>query len=57
MRIIDSDTDVAEGAAWLAAREPRFAYALPQVAPLPTVEIRDYVVTELTLKIVSGARA
>ena len=35
MRIIDSDTDVAEGAAWLAAREPRFAYALPQVAPLP----------------------
>ena len=35
MRIIETDADVAEGAAWLAAHEPRFAIALPQVAPLP----------------------
>lgn len=35
MRIIERDADVAEGAAWLAEHEPRFAYALPLVAPLP----------------------
>ena len=34
-RIIRSDACVAEGAAWLAKTEPRFAYALEQVAPLP----------------------
>ncbi|EPX78935.1 DNA-3-methyladenine glycosylase family protein [Litoreibacter arenae] len=35
MRIIKGDPCVAEGAAWLAAREPRFAEALDQVGPLP----------------------
>ena len=34
-RIIHSLDCVAEGAGWLAAREPRFAYALPLVTPLP----------------------
>lgn len=34
-RIIKGDADVAEGAAWLAAVEPRFAYALEQTGPLP----------------------
>jgi len=33
--IIKSDSDVAEGAAWLAASEPRFAKALGQLGPLP----------------------
>lgn len=35
MRIIKGDSCVAEGAAWLAEREPRFAWALTQVGPLP----------------------
>ncbi len=34
-RIIHGDTDVTEGAAWLAAHDPRFAAALAQVGPLP----------------------
>ncbi len=34
-RIIDTDDCVAEGAAWLAARDPRFAAALAQTGPLP----------------------
>ncbi|RRH74235.1 DNA-3-methyladenine glycosylase family protein [Falsigemmobacter faecalis] len=34
-RIIDTPDCVAEGAAWLAAREPRFAYALELTGPLP----------------------
>ena len=34
-RIIRTDQCVAEGAAWLAAREPRFAKALDQTGPLP----------------------
>jgi DNA-3-methyladenine glycosylase II len=34
-RIIHSPECVAEGAAWLAAREPRFADVLPRVMPLP----------------------
>ncbi|AWD20654.1 DNA-3-methyladenine glycosylase family protein [Fuscovulum blasticum] len=34
-RIIEGPQDVAEGAAWLAAREPRFAAALAEVGPLP----------------------
>lgn len=34
-RIIASDACVAEGAAWLAAREPRFAAALDLTGPLP----------------------
>ncbi len=32
---ITCDADVAEGAAWLAEREPRFAMALAQTGPLP----------------------
>lgn len=35
MRIIETDADVAEGAAWLAANVPAFAKALPNVSPLP----------------------
>ncbi|MEM1299369.1 MAG: DNA-3-methyladenine glycosylase 2 family protein [Pseudomonadota bacterium] len=34
-RIITSDACVAEGAAWLAAREPRFASALEETGKLP----------------------
>ena len=34
-RLIETDADVAEGAAWLAASEPRFAYALSLTGPLP----------------------
>ena len=33
--IITQDADVAQGAAWLAAREPRFAAALVRTGPLP----------------------
>ncbi|WP_299304396.1 DNA-3-methyladenine glycosylase 2 family protein [uncultured Litoreibacter sp.] len=35
LRIIETDADVAEGAAWLAAHEPRFAAVLPELQPLP----------------------
>jgi DNA-3-methyladenine glycosylase II len=34
-RIIETDACVAEGAEWLAAREPRFAAALARTGPLP----------------------
>ncbi|WP_323038386.1 DNA-3-methyladenine glycosylase 2 family protein [Gemmobacter sp.] len=34
-RIIETDACVAEGAAWLAARDPRFAAALDLTGPLP----------------------
>lgn len=34
-RIIETDDCVAEGAAWLALREPRFAMALRETGPLP----------------------
>lgn len=34
-RIIEGDACVAEGAAWLAAHEPRFERALAQTGPLP----------------------
>lgn len=34
-RIIETDADVAEGAAWLARIEPRFAGALAEIGPLP----------------------
>lgn len=34
-RLIVSDTDVTEGAAWLRAREPRFETALMLTGPLP----------------------
>ncbi len=34
-RIIETPEDVAEGAAWLAAAEPRFARALELTGPLP----------------------
>ncbi|MEM0977314.1 MAG: DNA-3-methyladenine glycosylase 2 family protein [Pseudomonadota bacterium] len=34
-RVIFSDACVAEGAAWLAEREERFAYALEHTGPLP----------------------
>ncbi|WP_127903223.1 DNA-3-methyladenine glycosylase family protein [Solirhodobacter olei] len=34
-RIIETEACVAEGAAWLAAREPRFAAALEAAGPLP----------------------
>jgi DNA-3-methyladenine glycosylase II len=34
-RIIETEACVAEGAEWLAAREPRFAAALEETGPLP----------------------
>ncbi len=34
-RIIKTEADIAEGAAWLAAKEPRFAHALTLLGPLP----------------------
>lgn len=34
-RIIETEADVAEGAAWLSAHEPRFARALEMTGPLP----------------------
>ena len=34
-RIITGPEDLAEGAQWLAAQEPRFAHALAQTGPLP----------------------
>ena len=34
-RIIETPACVAEGAAWLAARDPRFAEALAETGPLP----------------------
>jgi hypothetical protein len=34
-RIIETEADVAEGAAWLARSEPRFAHALALTGPLP----------------------
>lgn len=34
-RIIETDADVAEGAAWLAAQDPRLATALEATGPLP----------------------
>lgn len=34
-RIIETDACVAEGAAWLAARDPRFARLLAETGPLP----------------------
>ena len=33
--IIETDSDIEEGAAWLAAREPRFGDALALTGPLP----------------------
>lgn len=35
MRIIETDADVAEGAAWLAQHDARLGYALSQTGPLP----------------------
>ncbi|MFQ8430957.1 DNA-3-methyladenine glycosylase family protein [Amaricoccus sp. W119] len=34
-RIIETEADVAEGAAWLSVHEPRFARALEMTGPLP----------------------
>jgi DNA-3-methyladenine glycosylase II len=34
-RLIETEADVAEGAEWLAAREPRFAHALALTGPPP----------------------
>lgn len=34
-RLIETDADVAEGAAWLCARDPRLAAACAQTGPLP----------------------
>ncbi|WP_370269515.1 DNA-3-methyladenine glycosylase [Nioella sp.] len=40
-RIIETPECVAEGAAWLAAAEPRFAHALRQTGPLPLRRRKD----------------
>jgi DNA-3-methyladenine glycosylase II len=34
-RIIETEAHVAEGAAWLAAKDPRFAALLARTGPLP----------------------
>ncbi len=34
-RLVETDADVAEGAAWLAARDPRLSAALAACGPLP----------------------
>lgn len=34
-RIIEGDADLAEGAAWISAHEPRFAQLIAEVGPLP----------------------
>jgi DNA-3-methyladenine glycosylase II len=44
-RIIETEADVAEGAAWLAAAEPRFARALEATGPLPLRRRADGFVT------------
>lgn len=41
MRIIETDACVAEGAAWLAAREPRLKAALERAGPLPLRRTSD----------------
>ena len=40
-RIIETDACVAEGAAWLAAKEPRFAHALDLTGKLPLRRRKD----------------
>lgn len=40
-RIIETPACVAEGAEWLAAHEPRFAYALERTGPLPLRRKKD----------------
>ena len=40
-RIIETDADVAEGAAWLARHDPRFAMALEACGPLPLRRRKD----------------
>ena len=40
-RIIETDEDVAEGAAWLGAANPRFATALALTGPLPLQQHAD----------------
>ena len=40
-RIIETEACVAEGAAWLAANEPRFAHALGLTGPLPLRRRQD----------------
>lgn len=51
-RVIRGDACVAEGAAWLVAREPRFAVALAQTGPLP-LRLRDDGFGQLLSAIVS----
>ncbi|MEO0820401.1 MAG: DNA-3-methyladenine glycosylase 2 family protein [Pseudomonadota bacterium] len=34
-RIIETEADIAEGAAWLAGREPAFAAVIPRLGPIP----------------------
>ncbi|MGH1413056.1 MAG: DNA-3-methyladenine glycosylase family protein [Pelagimonas sp.] len=51
-RIITSDACVAEGAAWLAAHEPRFATALKATGPLP-LRLREDGFAQLLSAIVS----
>lgn len=41
MRIIETPDCVAEGAAWLARAEPRFAHAIAQTGPLPLRRRKD----------------
>ncbi|MEO0939715.1 MAG: DNA-3-methyladenine glycosylase 2 family protein [Pseudomonadota bacterium] len=41
MRLIEQDADVAEGAAWLAAADRRWAAALAETGPLPLRRTED----------------
>ncbi|MGB0498042.1 MAG: DNA-3-methyladenine glycosylase family protein [Rubricella sp.] len=52
MRIIAGEADLAEGAEWLASREPRFAHALERTGPLP-LRLREEGFTRLLSAIVS----
>ena len=63
-RIIHSPGCVAEGAAWLAARDPSFARALPLVGELPLRREADgfaallrAIVGQTTDQVVGGLRA
>lgn len=52
MRVITSERDVAEGAAWLAAQDPRWAEALKEVGTVP-LRLRPDGFSQLVSAIVS----
>lgn len=59
-RIIETAEDVAEGAAWLAASDPRLARALEQAGPLPlrrTTDGFEHLLSKIVSQQVSTASA